>query len=230
MQGKKFLKSYFYFLAIFIILGSVEISAQDDDTDTQVWNQNSFEFPLDKSNKKLSGVISNDFRITENVSDLDDIRFGFAVKYKVNNNLTIAPNYVFRLGRSAGRPNRYEHQLRLDVTPSKKFKNFTLDNRSRLEHRAKTDGRDDDTFYRNRTRIRIPVRKDGKTIFTPFVSNDTWLDVQNPDIFRNDAAAGISRKINDNTSLKVFYNYRHNFQSGTRHEHAIGFGFSFKVD
>ncbi len=228
-KGQKMRNYTFILIGLFLCLG-VTAFGQTDNDDVQVWNQNSFEFPLVKDNDRLSGVVSNDFRVTEDVSNLDDIRFGFAVKYKVTDNLSIAPNYVFRVSRVSGGPDRYQHQLRFDVTPSKKFKNFSVDNRSRFEHRANTGGRDDETYYRNRTRIRVPVKKDGKTLFTPYISTDVWLDIQNPDLFRNDAAAGISRKINDNTSLKVFYNYRHNFQDSPRHEHAIGFGFSFEID
>ena len=137
--------------------------------------------------------------------------------------------YCGRVGAS-GRPNRYEHHLRFDFTPKKDFKNYSVDNRSRLEHRIKTGGRNDDTFYRNRTKLKVPIRKDGKTVITPFVQNDIWFDIQNPKVFRNDFASGISRKFTKNFTGDFYYQYRRNFQSGTKHENVIGISLKFKVD
>lgn len=214
-----------------VILLVTCVSAQDQDTDdTQFWNETTVEFPFDKDNSKVSGVIIGNLRVTDNISDLSDKRIGFAVKYKAKKNLTIQPSYLFRVQTASGRSNRYEHRLRLDITPKKSFDKFSIENRSRFEHRFKTAGRDDDSFYRNRTKIKIPVKnKDDKTLFTPFFSNDTYFDVQDPRVYRNDAVGGISYKVNNNFTTDFFYQYRRNFQSSTKHIHVIGVNFKFKT-
>lgn len=214
-----------------IILSSISISAQTDTDDTQFWNETTVEFPFDADNKKVSGIVIGNLRVTDDISDLSDKRIGFAVKYKATKNLTIQPSYLFRVQtRPGGASTRYEHRTRLDITPKKSFKNFSVENRSRFEHRFKTDGRDDDTFYRNRTKLKFPVKNsDDKTLFTPFVSNDTYFDLQNPRVHRNDSVGGISKKFTDNYTMDFFYQYRRNFQSSTKHIHIIGVNIKIKT-
>ena len=216
------------FLIVCLLAPGGMAAAQDDD-DTQFWNETTVEFPFDADNKKVSGIVIGNLRFTDDISDLSDKRIGFAVKFKATKNLTIQPSYIFRVQTSSG-PNRYEHRARLDITPKKSFDNFSLENRSRFEHRFKMNGRDDDTFYRNRTKIKIPVKNDDKTIFTPFASNDTYFDLQNPRVHRNDTVGGISKKFTKNFTTDFFYQYRRNFQSSTKHINIIGVNFKIKVD
>ncbi len=216
-------------VTLLICFSSQFASAQADDSDTQLWNETTLEFPLDADNKNISGIIIGNLRVTDNISDLSDKRIGFAVKLKAGKNLTIQPSYVFRLQTSSG-PNRYEHRMRLDITPKKDFDKLSIENRSRFEHRIKTAGRDDDTFYRNRTKIKIPVKRKDQTLFTPFVSNDTYFDIQNPRVHRNDSVGGISRKFSDSFTADFFYQYRRNFQSGTKHINIAGINLKFSID
>lgn len=167
-------------------------------------------------------MISSDLRLTEDISNPGDLRFGFGIKYKVKTNITIQPSYVFRVRRVSGRSDRSEHRLRFDLTPKKDFRNLSVDNRSRLEHRIKHGGRNDDTFYRNRTRIRVPIKRDDKTVVTPFVYDDIWFDLQNARVFRNDLSGGISRKITKRFSADLFYRHRRNFRAGMRDENIFG--------
>lgn len=215
-----------------LFLGTVIFAQtpEPDDDDVQFWNETTVEFPFDPDNKKISGVVIGNLRATNDISDLSDKRIGFAVKYKAKKNLTIVPSYIFRLQTRSGGSNRYEHRLRLDIVPKKSFKNVTVENRNRFEHRFKTAGRDDDSFYRNRTKLKIPVKNDGKTRFTPFVSNDTYFDLQNPRVHRNDSAVGISKKFSKNLTTSFFYQYRRNFQSSTKHINIIGVDLKFKID
>lgn len=229
-QRKGKMKIYIGFIIGLFFVFNTTLSGQTEGIDTQVWNVNTVEFPLDRKNEKLTGLILSDLRVEENVSYLADIRLGFGVNYDATENLSIQSSYLFRTIRSSGSSNRYEHHLRFDVTPAKKFKNFSIDNRFRLEHRIRTGGREDNTFYRNRARLRVPVKSGEKTIVTPFISNDISFDLRNVRVFRNDLSMGINRKINDSISLNLFYQYRRNFQTGTKHENVIGSGFVITLD
>lgn len=220
------MNKYIIFIIGFLIFSASDILAQSGD-DTQFWNETTVEFPIDK---KVSGIVIGNLRVTDNISDLSDKRIGFAVKFKASKNVSIQPSYIFRVQTASGRPNRYEHRARLDITPKFDFKNFSIENRSRIEHNIKTNGRKDDTFYRNRTKLNVPVKKNDKTIFTPFVSNDTFFDLQNPNVYRNDAAAGISTKVTDYLTSEFFYQYRRNFQTGEKHINVIGVNLKFKID
>ncbi len=201
---------------------------QTDNDDTQFWNETTVEFPLDRDNKKMSGIVIGNLRVTDNISDLSDKRIGFAVKYKLNKYITLQPSYIFRVQTSSG-PTRYEHRARFDFTPKKTFENFSLENRSRFEHRFKTADRKDETYYRNRTKVGIPVKRDGETIFTLFLSNDTYFDLRNTRVHRNDSVGGISKEFSENFTTDFFYQYRHNFQSSQKHLHIFGVNFKIKV-
>jgi hypothetical protein len=222
------MKGYIVMLVALLCFSVEIVFAQTDNNDTQVWNLNSIEFPLDKDNEKISGVILTDLRLTDDISDLTDKRVGFGVVYKATKNLTIQGSYMFRVDTALANTNRYEHHFLFDVTPGKDFKKFSLDNRSRLEHRIKTAGRNDDTYYRNRTRIRIPVKNKDKTVFTPFVWNDTWFDLHKGRVLRNDASAGITKSLNKKVFADFYYLYRRNIQSGTKNENVLGVNFNFK--
>ena len=218
-------------MIVISILTSIAVFSQSDTNDTQLWNETTVEFPLDADKKKVSGVVIGNLRATDDIGRLSDRRIGFGVKMKATKNITVTPSYIFRQQtRTFGRSNRYEHRLRLDIVPKKSFSKFSVENRNRFEHRFKTDGRDDDTFYRNRTKVKIPVRRSDKSeIITPFVSNDTYFDLQNPRIHRNDTAVGFSKKITESFSPSVFYQYRRNFQSSTKHINIIGIDLKFKI-
>ena len=221
------MKKNILFAIVATFLFATFIFAQPDNDDAQFSNETTFEFPFDKNNKKLSGIIISNLRLTKNISDLSDKRIGFAVKYKATKNLTIQPSYIFRIQTSAG-PNRYEHRLRLDIIPKKSFEKFSIENRSRFEQRIKTNRRTDNTFYRNRTKFKIPIKKNGETIFTPFFSNGTYFDLRNTRIHRNDTVGGISKKFTKHFTTDFYYQYRRNFQSRTKLIHIIGINFKFK--
>ena len=64
---------------------------------------------------------------------------------------------------------------------------------------------------------------------TPYISNDTYFDLQNPQVHRNDTVGGISRKVNKNLTTEFFYQYRRNFDSRTKHIHIFGMNLKFKI-
>lgn len=202
--------------------------AQTDENDVQFWNETTFEFLFSKRNEKLSGIVIGNLRFTEDISDLSDKRVGVAIKYKATKNMTVRPSYLFRVQKSSRPKNRYEHRLIFDLTAKKSFKSFSIENRSRFEHRVKTNRRNDDTFYRNRTKFNIPVTKNDEVIFMPSFSNDTFFDLQNTRIYRNDATIGISRKFTKSFTVDFFYQYRRNLQAGKKRISIIGINLKFK--
>lgn len=219
-------------ITLLTLLITVTCFAQTDDDDIQFWNETTVEFSLHKDQnqkERINGLIIGNLRVTDNISDLSDKRIGFGLKIKATENITITPSYLFRTQTSSG-PTRYEHRLRLDIVPKKNWKNFSIENRSRFEHRIKTNGRTDDTFYRNRTKLKFLVKSGDKTIFSPYISNDTYFDLRNVNVYRNDTLGGIERKINKNLTAEFFYQYRRNIQSGTKNIHVIGLNLKFKID
>jgi len=200
--------------------------------DLQFWNETTVEFSLYKNEKNkeiLNGVVITNLRAVDDISTIADRRIGFAVKYKGIKHVTIQPSYIFRNVRALGL-SLYEHRVRLDIVPKKSFRSFSLENRSRFEHRIRTSGIRDATFYRNRTKIKIPVRKDDATLFSPFVSNDTYFDLRRTRVHRNDSVVGISKKFTKHFTTDVFFQYRKNFHSVVEHINIIGVNLKFKIN
>ncbi len=216
-----------FILGIIFLLPNFAI-AQTDNSDFQLWNETSVDFPISRE-KSITGKVFGNLRATEDASELTDKRIGFGVKFKVSKNVSIAPSYLFRV-QTGSDTTRYEHRFRFDVTPSKTFKNVKLENRSRFEHDFKTAGRTDNTFYRNRTKLSFPIKRSGRAKVTPFVSNGTFFDLKNPSVYRNETIGGVGHSITSNFGLEYFYMYRHNFESSTKHVNVVGVNVKFKIN
>ncbi|MFV0389756.1 MAG: DUF2490 domain-containing protein [Pyrinomonadaceae bacterium] len=212
-------------LALFVF--PTVCTAQADNSDFQVWNETSVSFPINDS-KTVSALVFGNLRVTDNVSKLSDKRIGFGVEFKTKHNITIFPNYLFRVDTSSNNA-KYEHRLRFDITPNFKFKKFSIENRSRFEQHLRLENRKDNTFYRNRTKANIPLKIGGETKFGLFISNETFFDIRNGRLYRNDIGAGFSQKVSPKLSLEYFYQYRHNFDSGTKHINVVGVNLKIKT-
>ncbi|NNE66173.1 MAG: DUF2490 domain-containing protein [Pyrinomonadaceae bacterium] len=211
-------------------LATAQVEIPTDDFQVRIGT--TLEFPLykDKNQKELiNGIVIANIRATDNASRLADRRLGFAFKFKGLKNLTIQPSYLYRNVGEAG-ITLHEHRLRLDITPKISFKHFSIENRSRLEQRIRTEGLRDATFYRNRTKIKIPVNREGETRFSPYAANDTFFDLRRTRVHRNDTVGGISRKFTKNFTADFFYQYRRNFQSVVEQVHSVGVNLKFKVN
>ena len=215
-----------------ILLGIVlfvTVNQAQEGSDTQFWNLNTIDFALDESNENIRGVIFTDARLVDKVQNLADLRIGFGVKYKANDNWSITPSYIYRRIRLTGNDVN-EHHFNLDIEGLKKFEKFSYDNRSRFEHRTIDSGRTDLTFYRNRSRVKIPVKSNGKTSYTPFVANDTWFEIQEVELFRNDLQLGVNKRFNKKLAADVYYLYRRDFQGGIKHQNVIGVNLSITLN
>ena len=74
-------KCLIFLIAAFIFSSNVVFSQTSEDT--QFWNETTVEFPI---NRKISGIVIGNLRVTDDISDLSDKRIGFAVKYKTKKN------------------------------------------------------------------------------------------------------------------------------------------------
>jgi hypothetical protein len=114
------------------------------------------------------------------------------------------------------------------LTYSRKFKHFSIKDRSRLEYRVR-NSRSDSTRYRNRFGFSVPVTRDGKELFTPFIADEPYYDFTAKQWSRNDFSPGIAKKFTDKLSGEFFYVWRHNRTGRPGDVHGLGFNLKVKL-
>lgn len=205
------------------------------ETDFQVWNETSFSLPVIKAKDdkgkefdRLSLLLITSLRFGQNRLALTDERIGGGFDLVLNKHFNFSPTYLY-IGAQPGRGRKeFEHRLRFDVTYGHKFKNFSIKDRNRVEYRVR-HSRANSVRYRNKFTLSVPVKRDGKEIFSPFVSTEPYYDFTAGQWSRNDFSPGISKKVNDNMSTEFFYLWRRNRSGLPRDVHAVGINLKFKL-
>lgn len=229
-------KILFILLAANILFAAENFSQTAPERDFQSWNDVQISFPLiktkdknDKQTERLSFFITGTVRIGQTVSRFADERIGAGFDIFINKYVSLSPNYFYRAGQPFANRKEYEHRLRLDVNLEKKWSAFSIRDRNRLEYRIR-NSRSDSVRYRNRIQLRIPVKRDEKEIFTPFVATEPFYDFEAKQWTRNEFSAGISRKFSSNASGDFYYMLQANRGNAFKTVNIIGVSLKFKVD
>lgn len=206
------MKISFFILSVFLLF-PIAILSQTTPirSDFQIWNDTSVTFPLIKSQDKkgkefdrLTFSINGTLRFGRNVSRPVDERIGFGFNYRVNKYVSFTPDTLYRGTQPYQGRKDYESRFRFAVNLENKWKNFSLVDRNQIEYRLRNSRRDA-VRYKNRLRLNVPILKDKKELFTPFVSDEPYYDFQADAWNRNELFVGIGKKINNNFSTDIFY-------------------------
>ena len=222
---------------LLLVVFSIPAFAQSTvpETDFQVWNETTFTLPVIRSNDdkgkafdRLSLLLITSLRFGQNRLALVDERIGGGFDLVLNKHFNVTPTYLY-IGAQPGRGRKeFEHRLRFDITYGHKFKSFSIKDRNRIEYRIR-HSRSDSVRYRNKFTFTLPVKKDGKELFAPFVSTEPYYDFTAGQWSRNDLSPGISKKFTDHLSADFFYLWRHNRTGLPRDVHAVGVNLKVKV-
>lgn len=222
------------FTLFFLSAANSQTAPPEDDF--QFWNDTQVSFPLIKSKDskgkkfdRFSFFLLGTFRAGDNISRPIDERIGFGFDYTINKYATFSPSYIYRAGQPVGGRKEFEHRVRFDLNLEKKWNTFSIRDRNRVEYRIR-HSRSNSVRYRNRIQLRIPVKKDDKELFTPFVSTEPFYDFTSKTWFRNEISAGINRKLTGNTSADFFYLWQRNRGNILKNVNVIGVNLKFKVD
>ena len=203
------------------------------ESDFQFWSETTIAIPLkkskDKKSERVSLMLYGTLRASRHLKDFVDKRFGTGFEFRFNKYLTFTPNYLYIADRTVRGVRTYESRFRFDLGLEKKFKNFTLKNRHRVEHRIRYS-RPDSTRYRNRFQVFVPIKKDDKEIFSPFVSIEPYYEFQTKHWTRNELMLGISKKFNSNVTADFYYMLQNNRGNTLRYVNITGVNFKFKID
>ena len=225
------------FITLFFLVSAGVVAGQSTvpETDFQVWHETQFVLPVVKSKDdkgksfdRLSLLLITSLRLGQNRLAPVDERVGGGFDLVLNKNFNFSPTYLYIAGQPGRGRREFEHRVRFDVTFNHKFKHFSIKDRNRVEYRAR-HSRADSVRYRNRFTLSVPIDRDGKELFTPFIADEPYYDFTAKQWSRNDFSPGIAKKFTDKLSGELFYVWRHNRTGAPRDVHAVGFNLKVKV-
>lgn len=228
------MNKFLIFIALFLF-SNVQFFSQTalPEKDFQVWNETQVFVPLKKSKDKKTEQVSLIFygllRGAKYRNGLFDERIGVGFEFKIKPYLTLTPSYIYRAGQPLAGKKEYESRLRFDVQFEKKFRHFSLKDRSRVEHRFR-NSKADSTRYRNKFQFTVPVKKGDKEIFAPFVATEPFYEFQSKHWTRNELSFGIGKKFNSNVSAEFFYLLQNNRGNTLKYVNVAGVNLKFKID
>ena len=230
--------NFFLTNAAAILFITVGVSAQSTvpESDFQVWNETTLTIPVIKEKdsngkevERLSAILIGVLRFGQNRLAFVDERIGGGFDLRLINNFSFSPTYLYIAGQPGRGRKDFEHRIRFDLNYQKKWKHFSIKDRNRVEYRIR-HGRDDSVRYRNKFTITVPVLKDDKELFAPFIADEPYYDFAAEQWSRNDLSVGIGKKFSNTTSAEIFYTWRHNRSGLPKDINAIGVNLKFKID
>ena len=225
-------------LFIFFLISNIFIFPQTTppEDDFQFWNETTVSFPVirkkiseNKNVEKLAFFLNGNLRVGRNISRPVDERIGFGFDFFANEYLTFTPSYIYRAGQPYKGLKEYEHRVRFDLTLGKKWSSFSLRDRNRFEYRIR-NARADSVRYRNKIQLSIPVKKENKEMFAPFVATEPFYDFRERKWTRNEFSVGIGKKFTNNFSADFFYLLQKNRSNILKTINAFGVNFKIKID
>jgi hypothetical protein len=224
-------------MTLILLFSAIVVFGQSTppETDFQIWNETTFVLPLVKSKDdkgksfdRLSALFIGTIRFGQNRFAPVDERVGGGFDLVLNKHFNASPTYLYIATQPARGRREFEHRLRFDVIYNHKFKHFSIKDRNRVEYRVR-HSRADSVRYRNKFTLSIPVNRDGKELFTPFISDEVYYDFTAEQWSRNDFSPGIAKKFTDKLSGEFFYIWRHNRSGLPKTVHALGFNLKVKL-
>ena len=177
----------------------------------QSWNEVQLIVPLvrskdakGKSIDKVTAIFNGVLRIGRSNLDFLDKRAGATIDFRLNRYLSLFAATLYRKDEIVVNARRYETRLDVGATFSKTWRNFSFRDRNLFEHRFR-NGRNDLNLYRQRIQVSHPVKFNEKELFSPFISEEGYYDLQSKTWIQNEFFAGITRRINRNTSIDIAY-------------------------
>jgi len=195
---------------------------QPDDEDLQSWNDVQIAVPL---NKKVDLLLLTTIRFANDLALFSEARGGAGLNIKVNDAISVSPSYLYIESRTTAGPFRTEHRYNLRGTYKFPIKKFGLSHRSQYEYRVRNSG----NSWRYRPSLTFEKALPEKVIPKAklFVTEEVFYDSSRHKFTRNRFSVGVSKALNDNLTLDVYYLRQ---SDGTAHPGDLNvIGTSWKV-
>lgn len=196
----------------------------------QSWNEVQLIVPLarkkdskGKTVDRITATFSGILRIGRKNLDFLDNRYGVTLDFRVNKFLSLMTGTLYRKDELVVNRRNYETRLDFGFVASKTWKKFTFRDRNMYEHRFR-NSRSDTNLYRNRLHLSYPIKFKEKEIFSPFISEEGYLDLKTKKWTQNEFFAGVTRKLTPKISLDLAY-----IRNDSSPTNVNGFSTSLKI-
>jgi len=171
-----------------------------DDEDTQSWNDLQLTIPV---SKQFDFFTKFTLRLGKNITRDTDNRIAVGTVWKPVKNLSISPFYMYVNARNAAGRFRVENRLNLAATYRYPFGKYAVSHRSTYERRYR--GLVNSWRYRAIFIVErdLPEKWIKKTKF--FVADEVFYDSLTQRFSRNRFGFGITKAINKQLTLDVYY-------------------------
>jgi hypothetical protein len=191
--------------------------------DTQSWNEVQITVPL---KKWVDLVASGQLRLGRNLTDFVDERGGMGLVFKVNQYLSLSPGYLHIATQPTSSRKAFENRLNFAATVQFPLGRFTVTDRNLFERRLRSPV--DSTRYRNRIQIATPLPfKRAK--LNLYLAEEVFYDWSVTDWVRNRVSAGVTRKMNKNLTLDLYYLRQNDGRSRPGDLHVVGTVFRVRL-
>ena len=187
------------------------------ETDVQQWNDVQIAVPVTKDiDFNLLGTL----RIGRNINRPVDERIGVGFTFRAGKYLSFAPSYLHIGMQPFERRKLWESRLSFATTLRFQADKFRLSDRNQFERRYRHPGIPS-TRYRNRFQVDLPIGRDTMKL-SLFASDEVFYDWSVDRWVRNRFAAGVSKVLNSNLTLDVYYLRQNDGISRPGDLHVIG--------
>jgi hypothetical protein len=207
------MKTQIFLVAAIIFLFASTAYSQTSQLPSQFqsWNEVQLILPLvsgkdakGKSFDKLTATFGGIFRIGRKNFDFLDNRISTTLDFRVNRHLSFLTGVLYRKDELVINRRRYETRFDVGATFFGTWHGFAIRDRNMLEHRFR-NSRNDLNLYRQRIQVSYPLKIKRNELFSPFISEEGYYDLQLRKWIQNEFFAGVTRKLNPKTSIDLAY-------------------------
>ena len=175
----------------------------------QSWNEVQFIVPLVRTEDAKGKTVNKVTAIFNGIGrfgrgQLVDGRAGAELNFRVNRYLTLVGSALYRGDEVVENVRHGETRLAAGATLTLLLSRFSIRDRNLIEHRVRVD-RNDINVWRHRLQISHPVTHNGKTLFSPFLSEELFYDTHAHRVNNNELFLGVTRQLSKRTALDIAY-------------------------
>ena len=205
----KSISLFFCVLLLFIVSGKAQAQADYID-DAALW----IGFNLEKKlNDKVYLQLSQQNRITENISTYGRGNIDFGVTYRFNKNIRLMGDYVYLKRPNPDNSFTNEHRLYTALILKKEIGRWDFSYRNMVQMRMKNiysseDGKTAQYYERNK----LSVKYEWNKFLSPYLSGELFYpfnQTQNRGLKKIRSSFGLDYKINRKTSATAYFLYQH---------------------
>ncbi|MFL6468440.1 MAG: DUF2490 domain-containing protein [Pyrinomonadaceae bacterium] len=212
-----------------MLVGTLAGISQDRPSVFQSWNEVQLIVPVTRftdsegnSVNKITAIFNGIARFGRRV-DLTDGRTGIELNFRTNKHLTFVTSALYRGDEVVENVRQFETRLAVGAAFSATWKLVSFRDRNLYEYRVRS-GRNNISVYRQRFQMSFPLKHNGKTLFSPFLSEEAFYDFSAGRFNNNELFLGVTRRLSPRTELDIAY-----IRNDTSPANVNGISLNFKI-